>query len=416
MRKWILSVAAVVAAVWGLMWIGSAVMEKTLARRDDRVWPLGLSTIHDVPNRYPLQPATPAAMRLSVLARPLEIDLVPRDPSGPPRPVDQRESVVRTEIGDYVRRQVQRANPAIDVPPETVVAFLADRDNEIEAVRALLISGSPLGWAQNIELGAASPIPRLLGHMQLGRLFVASALDRARRGDAGAWHDLQAVWMMNRNLLERPEIISAMIGVANARSVNAAARKMPLPAPEWFREVQRHDYRRAMVAAYQAEAWGISHRIYAETTTDADPDDPAVTALARVRDTVLAPYTRLCASDEVDRWRVTATDIAASTLCDLDPAGIERKRRASIPWWNVPAKAMAAPNLAAVWQRVFRFRAELEATERALDLRVGRPPRQESSCTDGKWIYSAGGMRFSHRFPPPAVGASAIPVEFWLTE
>jgi hypothetical protein len=179
--------------------------------------------------------------------------------------------------------------------------------------------------------------------------------------------------------------------------------------------MQRFDYRRAALAAHQAEAWMRAQSIRDEVSVDEDFSDPASGAARRIRDTVLAPYTRLCIVDEADRWRRLAVEIATRTECDLDTREIARRRRQAIPWWNLPAREMPVPNLAGMWQRLLRFRAEIEGTERALELRAGRPPRRDSACSDGHWEYSAGGVRFSKRLAAPDVPAASIPVEFWLT-
>lgn len=412
MRKWAWIVAAIVIGTWLVMWMGSAIMEQTITRGDKHPWPLGLGSIDEVPQRYPAAPASVAAVKLSGLAEEAGIELTPREMRAGRPPLRQRD---RSESG-YVTRQIQRANLAIDAPPASLQETLTARAPQLQAMRALILSGELLAWAQDIEAGPAAPLPPLAGHMYLTRILVASAFDRARRNEPAAWDDLRAAWMLNRNLLERPEIISNLIGIAAARMVNAAARKMPLPAPDWLGEMQRFDFRRAMLAAHQAEAWAIADRIHAETSMDSDPNDPYSGPFAKVRDTVLAPYTRLCTIDEFERWRRMAIDLAARSECDLDRGEIERRRRQAIPWWNVPARQMPITNLASTWRRVFRLRAEIEATERALDLRAGRPPRPESACSDGKWIYSAGGMRFSRRLTVPESQAMQIPVEFWLTK
>jgi hypothetical protein len=399
--------------VWVILWMGAAVMESTITSRDDSAWPLGLGNSSDVLRRFPPAPASIAAERLSTLARQLGIELTSRGVTAPPD-IRQQSLGIRGELSQHVTKQIQRANPVIDPMPENLSRFMKDHAGDIDAMRALILSNELLAWAQDIE-SSESPIPRLSGLLTLTRVFVARACDRARQNDAAAWEDLRAAWMLNRNLLERPEIISVLIGLATARTVNAAARKMPLPAPEWLGELQRFDYRRAALAAHQVEAWMRAQSIRDEVSIDEDVSDPASGAARRIRDTVLAPYTRLCMVDESDRWRRLAVDIATRTECDLDLREVARRRREAIPWWNLPAREMPVPNLASMWQRLLRFRAEIEATERALDLRAGRPPRRESACSDGHWEYSAGGVRFSKRLTAPAVPEAAIPVEFWLT-
>ena len=406
-RKILLAVLVILTGAWLVMWMGSAIIGTTLAERDDRSWPMGLGSIQEVRVRYPPAPASAGAWRLGEIVRPLGIEMKPRYQRSTPALSESYPNA----ITEYVTSQIQRANPVIDEPPPKVAEYLRVRAAHIDAARALILSGTLIAWAQDIEAGATAPMPRLSGHMQLTRVFVASALGRARRDDAGAWEDLRAAWQLNRGLFERPEIISSLIGLATARVVNGAARKMPLPAPQWLADLQRVDYRRAMLAAHQAEAWTIADRIKAETTSDVDSGDPMGGALARVRDTLLSPYTRVCTLDEFDRWRAMAIEVAARNECDLDPAELERMRRESIPWWNVPSRQMRMPNLASIWQRVFRFRAEIEATQRALELREGRPPRTQSDCTDGKWVYSAGGLQFSRRLTQ-----GTVPVEFWMTK
>ena len=413
MGKVIFWIIVAAAAVWVILWMGAALMESSISSRDDAVWPLGLGSSDEVLRRFPPAPASVAAVRLSTLARPLGVELTPRGATAPPE-ARQQAFAVRGELNQYVTLHIQRANPVIDPMPEKLAEFMKLHDRDIDAMRALILSDELLAWAQDLE-SSGSPLPRLSGLLALTRVFVARAFERARRNDAAAWDDLRVAWTLNRNLLERPETISVLIGVATARSVNAAARKMPLPAPEWLGELHRFDYRRAALAAHQAEAWVRSQSIRDEVSTDEDFRDPASGAARRIRDTVLAPYTRLCIVDEADRWRRLAVDIAARTECDLDLEEVARRRREAIPWWNLPAREMPVPNLAGMWQRLLRFRAEIEATERALDLRAGRPPRRDSACSDGHWEYSAGGMRFSKRLATPDVSAAAIPVEFWLT-
>ncbi|HVS33316.1 MAG TPA: hypothetical protein VMS98_17900 [Thermoanaerobaculia bacterium] len=414
MGKVLVWIAAVAAGVWLLLWMGTAVIAHSMAGRDDTAWPLGLGRSSEVLRRFPSAPASVGAVRLAALARPMGLELTPRAMSAPPD-ARQQTFAVRGELNQHVTRQIQRANPVIDPLPETLTAFFKAHDADMARLRALILSDELMAWAQDIESPSASPIPRLSGHMTLTRVFVARALDLARREDGAAWEDLRAAWAVNRNLLERPEIISVLVGIASARTVNAAARKMPLPAPEWLGELQRFDYRRATLAAHQAEAWSMSQRIRDEVSVDEDVNDPASGVARRIRERLLAPYTRLCMLDELERWRAIAIEIAAATECDLDLGAVAQRRRAAIPWWNLPARDMPVPNVASMWQRLLRFRAEIEATERALDLRAGRPPRRHSACSDGHWEYSAGGLRFSRRLAPPEIPAAAIPVEFWLT-
>lgn len=410
MRKWAVLIAAILLAVWLLMWFGATVMNRVHADDAERTWPLGLGRLADVRKRYPDAPTSASAYRLIELSKKMGIDMAPR---GEERSVDVSASSnmqLRSTLANYVRTEIQKTTPDIAAPAPVIADYLAAHAGDLALIRALLLEGDEeVAWAVRYP-GPRSPVPNLLGHMVLHRALLSNALDRARRGDHGAWEDARAVVVLSRGLWKRPELISGLIALAMDRSVNAAARKFPLPAPPWFAEFQKFDYTRAAMAARQAETSAISDAVYAETSVD----DPLDQGHRRMINTLLSPLTRLATNDAIEADRRTAIEVAASRACDIDSRELTRRRRESLAWWNFPGRSFSQANLDAVWQRVLRFRAEREATERALRLRAGEPPLTKSDCSDGNWIYSGNGFRFSKQLATPQVPSSAIPVEFSL--
>lgn len=324
-----------------------------------REWPMGLGRLDSVPARYPKQSRTPAAAELERIAATI--------PKGPPDP-----------IAEYVNKQLQRIDRAIDpAPPPTA---------DVDAIRAILLSNRPIGWDVDIARGSSAPLPNLLAQMKISRLLTASALERARLGDANAWEDLRAQRALSRGLWQRPEMISVMIAMAIDRNVIAAARKMPHPAPSWFDEIRTFDHRKALLAATQADTWTLSTVM----NEYAAGDDAGKNPLRRFFDrTVRAPYTELSRADLVTLQRLTAIDLAKVTTCEL--TGMPPR---DIAWWNQPAK-MLTPDITSAWRRVFRLRAEIELTEHALGLRSG----PQSQCSDGQWVIAPASVKFSKAIP-----------------
>lgn len=365
-KKIIVILVVVIGAAWLMSAFGAKSRKGRVAARE---WPMGLGRLDSVAARYPKQSRTPAALELERLAGAM--------PKGPVDP-----------IADYVRKQLQRTDRTIDPSPPI--------SGDVDAIRSILLSKRPIGWNVDVTRGASAPIPNLVAQMKFSRLLTASALERARLGDANAWEDLRAQRALSRGLSNRPEIISALIAVAIDRNVIAAARKMPLPAPPWFEELRTFDYRKAMLAATQAETWIISTMI-----REFSVDEPAGSNWVRhlVDRTVKGPYMELARSDLVARQRENAIAISQLTTCALD------RPPERVPWWNRPAKVLS-PNITGAWQRVFRLRAELELTEHALGLRSG----PQSQCSDGHWIVTPGSVKFSK--PIPLSGApGVIPLE-----
>lgn len=334
MKKIIVAVIPVIVAALLLLTFGAKSRNKTASARE---WPMGLGRLDSVPARYPKQPRTQAASELEQL-------------------------VVKT-----------------DVP----------------AIRSLLLSDRPIAWEVDISRGASAPIPNLNVQMKISRLLTASALERARLGDAGAWDDLRAQRVLSRGVWQRPEFISAIIALAIDRNVIVAARKMPLPAPAWFDEVRRFDHRKAMLTAMQADTWMISSSIR-------EYFDSRGEGRNRLKElfegTVDKSYGELSRAELAARQREMANQLTTVRGCAPE------LRDPSVPWWNEPAQSLM-PNMIEAWRRAFRLRAEIELTEHALGLRSG----PQSRCSDGHWIVTPSSVKFSKGIP--LEGPAATPLE-----
>ena len=410
MRKIFVGVVVLLAGAYAALWIGSAVMRRVLVSDSDRSWPLGLGPLINVPARYPPLEMSGGAARLIALARPLGIELAPRSRSEGMGGTGGPMSFVRSQLDKWVVEELQRTTPRIEPMPSESGEYIAGHAGDLAAARTLLLSEDPIIWPQDVA-DPASPMPALLGHLQLGRVFIASALDRARLGDPRAWDDLRAAWKLTLVLATRPDVGSNIAALANARRINGAARKMPIPPPAWLAELDAFNFRRAFLGAYQAGAWSIADRVAAETSVDgSEPTRKFV-------DAVMTPYTRMSAADLADAWRESAWNIATATKCNFDGAALQAGQRDDTAWWNFPAREISTPNLNEMWRNVFRFTAEREATTRALRLRAGQPPMPESSsCSDGRWLYAPDGrsFTFSPKMPEPSAAGIAIPLSFAL--
>ncbi|HEX6159918.1 MAG TPA: hypothetical protein VF111_07115, partial [Thermoanaerobaculia bacterium] len=210
----------------------------------DDPWPLGAGPAGAVASRYPNQETTPAAQRLTQLAKYFRIPLGPKREGDPAiaRPLQR-------DLEPYLDAQIARPSFAVDPAPPLLVSIFGTA--QFAAIRAELLRGEPIGWPVRFER-SGSP-PNLTGHLMLHRLLIASALERARRGDAGAWDDLRASRELNRSLWSRPEVLSHVVALQMTRTAVAAARKLPPPAPPWFEEMLGEEMEPRFVRSLQAE-------------------------------------------------------------------------------------------------------------------------------------------------------------------
>ena len=361
------AVLALAAMLIAGLWIGAAVSaQHTRNRSAQPQWPLGLGTIDAVPQRYPPRLASNDAARLAQLAAAAGVDL-----SMPPA----RRRVDRQWLNSWLDTQLTRADGRVDPPPPE----LAQHEAALADLRAYLLGRTAIVWPTDVVAAAQAPLPNLFGHYTLTRLLIAHAL----ASPATASDDLCAAWHLQRAMWHRPEMISKQVALAGTRMINAAARRLEA-RPAWFDELASIDYRRSILAAQQAEAWTVRKQVE-DGRHDAD----------RIIDVVVQPYEEVCAANLAAVMRRAAEQMSRSHDCAVKPSF-------DVPFWNRLGRG-AMTNAGAVWQRVARFQAELEATERIFAIRSGQwtPVLEHSQCSDGTWSFADGTLRFSREVPAP---------------
>lgn len=272
------------------------------------------------------------------------------------------KSLPKNEAADaFVLREIARGELAVGAPP----AVLPD----VAAIRELLLR-EPVVWERrggvgNVGDSQTTAMRALL--MTSARALVGSALVRARANDAAAWDDLRAVWNLSRSLDGQPEMMMQTAAFSMARMVNAVAWRMPLPAPPWLAELQQRDDVRRLLEGFQAQtaSYWKSYKAF--------------------------PTKALAESVEHDRRIAEA--LANETRCDV----------------SAPMNELGV-DLASVWRRAFRTRAEREATANALRIREGKPI-EPSRCRDGSWSFDGATLRFSREI---AVGKQDRPMPLAL--
>lgn len=247
-------------------------------------------------------------------------------------------------VEPFVSHEIARGELAIGKPPALP---------DVSAIRELLLH-EPVVWERVEGIGGDDETQqRRRIVMETAKALVASALAQGRANDATAWDDLQAAWRLARSLDGHPQMMMQTASLAIVRMVNAVAWKMPMPVPAWFGELQNRDEVRPL-----AESFHFQTAAYAEQGMH------------------LFPTVMLAQSVEHDR-RIAET-VLSTMQCDV----------------NIPMNDIGT-DLAFVWRRAFRYRAEREATANALRVREGKPIGTRSRCSDGAWTFDGTTLRFS---------------------
>lgn len=240
--------------------------------------------------------------------------------------------------------------PLDSVPERYPVTVKNDAARELErlaatgdgaALRAHLLSGKPVVWDSDVRRGTRAPMPDFRMSMRVSRLLTKTARE------AKSWDDLRAQWELAKPLWQRPELISAVVAMGITRNIVDVADEMNAPAPAWLDEVRTFPFRKAMIAAMQADAWASSRMMKEYAAREREGN-----VLRQAEDAVLAPYYLLSRSDYVAKQRQ-----AAAALANGEPYTYD------IAWWNMPAQMMT-PNTKLVWERLVQLEADVKTVTR----------------------------------------------------
>ncbi len=300
-----------------------------VTRSSAEPWPAGMGTLDSVAARFPPLEQNATATQWLALAGALPTN---------------------GNVLEYLRREIARDDLAIGEPPA-----LADPT----AIRELLLR-EPIVFGSAIAFDDGEIATRRVVLLTAARTLVADALARAYKGDATAWEDLHAAWILARTQDGHPQMMAQTAALTMARWINAVAWKMPLPAPEWLHELTMHDPVRPLLDAFQyqtASYWRSGSEIFP---------------------------TRWLAQS-MDRDRKIAEELANSNACDVEAREND-----------------LGPSLVTVWRRAFRFRAEREATANAIRVREGKPIEATSKWSDGGWRLDGTTLRPQREIPMDA--------------
>jgi len=309
--------------VWFAAWTVAVAMQN---KADRAPWPEHLCALVDTPRHFPDVVQSASATELTTMTAPLGVSITPRNvnPHISPEPFDAIKQSLRAYVDD----------PGM-VMPAGLSAYLAAHAEQLDRIRDHLLSAGPIRWPVRFRLGEDAPVPNLLGHMSLTRLFIARAVSRS------SWDELHAAWLLDRPLWDRPELISAAIGIATTRMINKAAAKLPPPAPAWFGELRSLDYQHRLAGSYQAEAW-THERVIDHLMKE-----------HRIVRAIITPWLDMCAADSVERMRVRTTELVSGTNPALahEPVVVAR--------WNTIGRASVS-GIFFVWERLQLLLGELK--------------------------------------------------------
>ena len=312
---------------------------------------------------------------------------------------------VRGRLGD-IGTILNQANSEIPLPAD-VEAFLQQQRPGLDRFRELLRKGPSPRWTRDDSLLEKAPCPNLVELMFMQKVLAADALSAEKRGDHDkAWQTLEAQWVLAGALWSRPELISNLIALASTRMINAAARKLPAPAPVWWREVEAFDVDRHLQQTMEYEKWLMTQRVLAEGHGERPPQ--------RLMAFLVAPIERYQASQIIDYY----DDLGKTPLdCREFKPGPDAGDH-FLSWFGA---GIWTSSLDGVRIRLARFTLERELSSKVLGLkearRTGRllPDVSPSRCGTWKAASVDGQITLRYSGVVPHTDSPIVPMPLELT-
>lgn len=367
-------------------------------------WAETVGTPEDVEQRFPATEINGKARALIDHVAPLGLDIAPRyeeDYVRPPRALAQRFKQFKGQSSSWFNTQLRRASGPPDPAPEVVSVFLDEFREDIDRLREELLSPEKPVWATDLSRHFTSPIPNLLGHVDLNIVLLADSLDALSRGDAAhAGRSLEAAWELAQLLDEVPIMISRLVRMNMVRSQVQVVRLAPW-LQHWAPRLGAQDLRTSIAEALMYEGWA-----WPQWKFEPGEDDGV---MARMKLAVTGSMMRLGASDASERWRRTMIKLGElPSWCQPTLDRLAVRLDMPMPWWNVYGKMLAFDIEQAV-RRVEHVQLQVELTRLVLetaairaetgDWPVGSDPWLRSrACPGDTWGYEIDDTRVLFRF------------------
>lgn len=311
---------------------------------------------------------------------------------------------LRARLSDVVTI-LNQPTPEIAPLPAEVEAFLDEQRPTLDQIRDRLRNGPAPQWERDDSAAEKAPIPNLLEQMLMQKILTADALSAERRGDhERAWQTLEAQWALARAQWSRPELISNLVALASTRMINAAARKLPAPAPAWWREVETFDVDRNLQQTMEYEKWQMTQRVMSK--------ERGVGSMQRFGVLVSGPIERYLASNIFDYYdELGKTPLDCRKFKPGPDAGF-------LSWLG---GATSTSSLNGVRIRFSRFILERELSSKVLALkearRTGRPLPDVSKSRCGTWKIASVDGRMTLRYSGvvPRTASPIVPMPLELT-
>lgn len=307
---------------------------------------------------YPKTTVSAAVLALETLSAALGNDMSPEDPERP-HPDAEAAKAARASIGavsSWVGHELEDPGERVGAPDASAAAYLSANAATIDRIVSVAAGSQEIAWDLDVARGSNAPVPNWLGVFRLQRILAARALLDVRNGNPDeALTVVEGMWRICEALAARPELISQLIVLAQARYAEGVLRKIPAPAYGWSDRLREQGLYHALLTALQNDPW-------------TGAEDPARAEHAATRARVTRRFVEGLMARSVCEW--TRDELAH----EWEVAGSGEGA------FEEDVNAMASEAVVDMLLRSNRFLLDSEMTALIVEARIDK-----SAARDGQW-------------------------------
>jgi hypothetical protein len=327
-------------------------------------WDQEFGSFEAFEKRFPKRSANRSAIELEKLSANLGIDLAPKGVRNRIRPESKTKELFKKldeEIQKTLRNRLE--NKVAEVSPtEATKTFLTINEASINEIILFVNKNEFPEWEIDLSKRSQSPIPYLRGQMQLQRLINLEAsllIDESRFSEAE--DAINASWRLNKHLMERPELLSYLIGLVVSKYEAGNLRRLPY-VHDWHDRLTDSKISEHLWTVLQGEVWVILRMAEEGTLLQQDGKPKGLF------EKVFSPFVRVMALDFAEVALRYFLDLKKSDPCSPKRSLKEGEIRKMFPSWNRLGLIMLS-DYSGAWNRSKLVSLEADFTERIIEIR-----------------------------------------------
>jgi hypothetical protein len=285
----------------------------------------------------------------------------------------QLEPINSLLVSRYVDRQIRRANDQIDPAPPEISNYLQQHAMDFNGLYQLLNSEPTPRWETDYSRRLSAPIPNLRYFRPLLDVIAVDSFEKMRGGEMDKSQDaIKASWKISQSLLERPELISQLTGLALLKVQAGILRKAEVSSDEWVGRLNL-DLRNSLFNSLRLDS-AVVFLAFRSHEGEIRSGSAGVEWWGHYLGHLGTPLFHIWGLQDLEGMVVSLHSLQGADFCSFDPD--EAYRQYLRTKLDLGEGTNYVPNGYKAWKSATLTTAELELTREIIKLKATNPSRK----------------------------------------